>query len=703
VLNQVHRDLRTLAWLLGGLRRKLTISRVDGHSTNLRGSIVLATVNALRRSAWSPKDFRKEGLRLGAVILDEPEPNKSDECLELVSRIFAEKAVPLLGLLSPPLLRETPEGTRLLDLFQDTVIYERSFGDLARGGYLARPVIVRRALGWSGDTGFPADDLEASQRAEDITEPLLDFLGNNSLRDQEIVEAFLQVSFLQGRTVVFACSGSHAETLAEQFNTRQVPAVAVHGRLSEEERTSRIRAFRSETARVLVTTGNLAEGEVPPDTRVVLVTRPTTMAARFLRMIGSAARGPRVVPGKDRFVVIDFEDGLEDRGLRLAGPWVTEWLEHSVSVPPEQEIPATEEEEQTRRAAVTSALAWLLLRGFSERGCLLWGELVWQRPEGSLRKVALMPGTIGLVEDGLTLLGQALASEHWSPAEAHALLLEELGAVRSVDWNDMLFDVRRTRILPRLVAIPGLRPDDEDLQAARAMLWLAKAAFELGIATALTLCEELWRDQPLFTERYESAAALKSEILRLYPLLQARLQRRILPEVRAYWDDIEAFVVLGVAVGRADGTLDEAEHGTIVIATGRVFQIERESDKKRAEALIAAVETSALDVERAARRLRARAPWATILAMFDWLLHVAIADGRFVEEERVMLAALAALLGISQEEYRRRCEWYLHIDPSVPLKVTPSTRTCVACGASFPDEARFCGLCGASLGATPSP
>ncbi len=113
----------------------------------------------------------------------------------------------------------------------------------------------------------------------------------------------------------------------------------------------------------------------------------------------------------------------------------------------------------------------------------------------------------------------------------------------------------------------------------------------------------------------------------------------------------------------------------------------------------ARTEASPGDLERAARTLRADAPFATVLCVFDWLLHVGIADSKFVEPERLLLGGVAALLGLSQEEYRRRCEWYLKIDPSVPIELAPGTRTCAACGTSFTDDARFCGGCGASLGA----
>jgi uncharacterized tellurite resistance protein B-like protein len=314
--------------------------------------------------------------------------------------------------------------------------------------------------------------------------------------------------------------------------------------------------------------------------------------------------------------------------------------------------------------------------------------------------VVVLAGSLGAVEQALALVGPALASEHWRAAEEHAVILEAAGALRAVDWNDMLFDVRRTKRLPELRRVTDLRPTAEDDQASAALLELARIALERGVEEAAALCTGAWEQQRPLSARYLSAAALTSEMLRLYPQMyaQAHLRQAQTPPPPP-WEDVEAFANLGVAVAYADGELHEAEHGTIVIGARKVFQLEAEADLQRLYALVATVEASPGDIERAARRLRSDAPWATVLCVFDWLLHVGIADSKFVEPERVMLGGIAALLGLSQEEYRRRCSWYLQIDPSVTIEVTPGTRTCAACGASFPDDARFCGGCGASLGA----
>ncbi|MBI5477674.1 MAG: TerB family tellurite resistance protein [Deltaproteobacteria bacterium] len=699
LLNQVHRDLVGLSWLLQGLRRKLSISRYDGHGADLRGAVVLATAAALLRGPPSPKDLSRGGFKLGAIVYDEPDPALAGEVLEVLERIQADRKALLLGVTSTPLRPDVEGALQLPAFFGGQVVYERSFRDLLHVGFLARPIFVRVPLEATDGATLPSAELDLSRQGPDLTQALLSSLGQIGARDEEIVDHWIGGATRYGKTLVFACDTEHADSLAHRFAARGVLAAALHGRLDEAERAARLRAFREGAVRVLTHFGSLAEGELVHDIRTVLLARPTKSVARLLRMIGCAARGPRLVPGKDYFNVVECVDGFRRLGLPLAGPVVARWLESDITREMQPARAPGDSEVRRRGAAACAALAWLRARGLDPQEYAFWGELLWLRQDGAERSVVVLAGSLGAVEQALALVGPALASEHWRAAEEHAVILEASGALRAVDWNDMLFDVRRTKRLPELRRVTDLRPTAEDDQASGALLELARVALERGVEEAASSCAGAWEQQPPLRARFLSAAALQSEMLRLYPQMyaQARLRQSQPPPPPA-WEDVEAFVNLGVAVACADGELHEAEHGTILIGARKVFQLEAEADLQRLGALVATVEASPGDVERAARRLRSDAPFATVLCVFDWLLHVGIADSKFVEPERVCLGGVAALLGLSQDEYRRRCSWYLKIDPSVPIEVMPGTRTCAACGASFPDEARFCGECGVSLG-----
>jgi superfamily II DNA or RNA helicase len=700
LLNQVHRDLLGLSWLLAGPRRKLSVSRLDGHGADLRGAVVLATAAALLHAPPPPKELSRGGFKLGAIVYDEPDPALAGGLLEVLDRIRADRKPLLLGVTSTPMRPDVEGAAQLPALFGGQIVYERSFRDLLQSGFLARPIFVRVPSRATDGLPLPPAELERSRQAPDLTQPLLSSLGQIGPRDDEIVAHWVGGAARYGKTLVFACDAQHAESLAQRFAARGVPAAALHSRLDEAERAGRLRSFRDGAVRVLTQHGSLAEGELVHDVRTVVLARPTRSVARLLRMIGCAARGPRLVPGKDYFNVVEHNDGFRRLGLPLAGPVVARWLESDITreLPPPR--PPTEPELRRRGAAACAALAWQRARGLDPQEVACWGELVWQHQDGTERGVVVLAGCLGAVEQALALVGPALASQHWRAAEEHAVILEAAGALRAVDWNDMLFDVRRARRLPELRRVADLRPTPDDEQAGAALFDLARVAVERGVEEAAARCVTAWEQQPALHARFLTAAALQTEMLRLYPQLHAGRQQDP-SQPAAPWEDVEAFVNLAVAVAYADGELHEAEHGTIVIGARKVFQLDAEADLRRLEALVASVEAAPGDPERAARKLRADAPFATVLCIFDWLLHVGIADSKFVEPERVQLGGVAALLGLSQEEYRRRCEWYLQIDPSIPIELAPGTRTCAACGESFPDEARFCGGCGASLGQAP--
>jgi uncharacterized tellurite resistance protein B-like protein len=414
-------------------------------------------------------------------------------------------------------------------------------------------------------------------------------------------------------------------------------------------------------------------------------------------MIAPAARGPRAVPGKDCFHVLECADDLRAFGGVPAGAAVVPWIEDDVGRELPVAGPPSHADLRRRTIALVGALAWLESRGFEPGRASFFGEIAWQSPGGAARSVVTPVGTLGAVEEALALVRTGLALGSWRAAEEHGDMLARLGAMRTPDWHELVAEAKATGRVPALVRVPGLAPSDGDFAAARLVLALARVAVTAGLDEARRLCGVELRERPEILGRFPDVETLTREVLALVADLYEQQAARSPTAAPAPWDDVEAFASMGMAVGRADGELTAAERNVVAIGAARVFEITAEGDLGRLGATLARCETAALDLERAGRRLRAW-PFGTVLALFDWLLHVAIADSRFAEEERQILAGLAGLLGITQEEYRRRCGWYLDIDPSVPVEVAPGVRACAVCGASFPAEAQFCGDCGTSLG-----
>jgi superfamily II DNA/RNA helicase len=139
-----------------------------------------------------------------------------------------------------------------------------------------------------------------------------------------------------GRTIVFARTKHGAKNLARQLNSRGVPAVELHGNLSQNARTRNLAAFSDGSATVMVATDIAARGIHVDDVSLVVHADPPVEHKAYLPRSGRTARA-----GADGTVVtLMIDDQVSDvRTLaRKAGikPTVTRFT--GVSHPVLQEI-----------------------------------------------------------------------------------------------------------------------------------------------------------------------------------------------------------------------------------------------------------------------------------------------------------------------------------------------------------------------------
>ncbi|OFJ50778.1 DEAD/DEAH box helicase [Mycolicibacterium grossiae] len=128
-----------------------------------------------------------------------------------------------------------------------------------------------------------------------------------------------------GRTIVFARTKYGAKGLARKLNSRGVPAVELHGNLSQNARTRNLGAFSDGTAAVLVATDIAARGIHVDDVNLVVHADPPVEHKAYLHRSGRTARA-----GSDGTVVtLMLDDQVSDvRALtRKAGvkPTITKF------------------------------------------------------------------------------------------------------------------------------------------------------------------------------------------------------------------------------------------------------------------------------------------------------------------------------------------------------------------------------------------
>lgn len=93
-----------------------------------------------------------------------------------------------------------------------------------------------------------------------------------------------------GRTIVFARTKFGAKNLARQLNSRGVPAVELHGNLSQNARTRNLAAFSDGTASVLVATDIAARGIHVDEVSLVVHADPPVEHKAYLHRSGRTAR-----------------------------------------------------------------------------------------------------------------------------------------------------------------------------------------------------------------------------------------------------------------------------------------------------------------------------------------------------------------------------------------------------------------------------
>ncbi|NLP85067.1 DEAD/DEAH box helicase [Microbacterium sp. CFH 90308] len=93
-----------------------------------------------------------------------------------------------------------------------------------------------------------------------------------------------------GRRILFMRTKHHAKKLAKQLTSQGIPAVDLHGNLSQPQRDRNLAAFSSGTARVLVATDVAARGVHVDDVELVIHVDPPTEHKAYLHRSGRTAR-----------------------------------------------------------------------------------------------------------------------------------------------------------------------------------------------------------------------------------------------------------------------------------------------------------------------------------------------------------------------------------------------------------------------------
>lgn len=201
----------------------------------------------------------------------------------------------LLGLTATP---ERMDGRDILHYFGGTISAEIRLTD----------AIDRKLLSPFHYFGI-TDHVDLSQvrwsrRGYDLNE-LENLYTNNKIRATQIINSLKKyVTDLDNvKALGFCVSVNHALYMAKVFNESGIPAIALHGNSSDEERRTAKNRLVSGEIKVIFVVDLYNEGVDIPEVNTVLFLRPTESLTVFLQQLG---RGLRLAEGKECLTVLDF-------------------------------------------------------------------------------------------------------------------------------------------------------------------------------------------------------------------------------------------------------------------------------------------------------------------------------------------------------------------------------------------------------------
>jgi superfamily II DNA or RNA helicase/diadenosine tetraphosphate (Ap4A) HIT family hydrolase/HKD family nuclease len=199
----------------------------------------------------------------------------------------------LLGLTATP---DRLDGRSLLELCDDNLVFRR---DLLHG--ITQKLLVPFKYYGVKDTIDFAPIPWRSGRFD--AEALTAAVATQQRAEAALREYRAHASQLPRRTLVFCCSTSHADFMANYLSEQGVPAAAVHSGPTSAPRADSLRSFRAGDLEALCAVDVFNEGLDVPDVNTVLMLRPTESPIVFLQQLG---RGLRQSDDKSHLTVVDF-------------------------------------------------------------------------------------------------------------------------------------------------------------------------------------------------------------------------------------------------------------------------------------------------------------------------------------------------------------------------------------------------------------
>lgn len=227
----------------------------------------------------------------------------------------------ILGLTATPFRTAEAEKGLLKKIFEDDIVYKVDLRTLISRGILSEPIFKELETQIDMTKELSEQDIKSIQAFDSIPEDIAKHIAENKVRNNRIVQEYIDNKDEYGKLLVFAVNKIHAIELNKLFNEKGIASeyvisseqhMATGVDLSNEANRERIRKFRNNEVDVLINVNILTEGTDLPDVQTVFLTRPTISSILMTQMIGRALRGKKA-GGTEKAYIVSFIDGWKNK------------------------------------------------------------------------------------------------------------------------------------------------------------------------------------------------------------------------------------------------------------------------------------------------------------------------------------------------------------------------------------------------------
>lgn len=251
--------------------------------------VVIASIQSLQRryKKFKPNEFH-------TIIYDEVHRIMGKQSLKVIDYF---KPYQLLGFSASI---ERTDGVGLDNIF-DKIIFQKDMESMIRDGYLCNINCLAVNVGY--------DLSKIKTKLGELDSKELDQELSQTKTVKATAEAYYK--YAKGKTIIFACSIKHAESIAKEIKE----SIVISGKT--KNRADLIEKFKNENQiNCIISINVFVEGVDIPSIETVIFARPTLSKILYIQAIG---RGMRLYPSKDELTLIDIVGNYGKHNICSAG------------------------------------------------------------------------------------------------------------------------------------------------------------------------------------------------------------------------------------------------------------------------------------------------------------------------------------------------------------------------------------------------